>query len=333
MSENPFIFGKPVTRENFYNRREEVEAAAGFLKRLQSFSVVGERRIGKTSFLEYILSKDVLQSYGIDPETHVLAYLSLSSLYSISKESLVSAIVKRIMEQTQVEADSPNVFDTLKTHIKTLTLNGRNLIIALDEFEVIAPILDSDFSHWLRFVFQEQNVVAITSSQTTVRELETSGGIASPLFNIFGNIFLRLFMRKETEDMITNMFHNGGIELEKEEVTFLADLSGGNPYFIQLTGYYYYEKKRKNRRIILNQFKESTAPHTKDQFESYWKHLTKEEKRFLFQIESSEDERVSAILERKGFLVKKGNKLEIYSLLFKDFIEIKAKTDKDLLFG
>jgi hypothetical protein len=332
MHQNPFIFGKPVEKDNFYNRKEELEAAAGFLKRLQSFSVVGERRIGKTSFLEYVLSEDVLQSYGIDPEIHVSAYLSLSGLYGISKESLVSSIVKKIMEQTQVEVDSPNVFDTLKTQIKKLSLNDKNLIIALDEFEVIASILDSDFSHWLRFIFQEQNVVAITSSKTTVRELEISGGIASPLFNIFGNIFLRLFLRKETEDMIKKMFHKGGIELEEEEVTFLANLSGGNPYFIQLIGYYYYEKKTKNIKIIPEKFKKSMTPHTNDQFESYWKHLTKEEKKFLVQVESFQDDRVSAILERKGILSWKEGKWEIFSPLFKEFVNSKAKIDKELVF-
>ena len=332
MSENPFIFGKPVSRENFYNRKDEVEMATGFLKRLQNFSVVGERRIGKTSFLEYVLSQDVLQAYGIDPENHILVYLSLNGLYGISRELLISAIVKQITEQTQVETDSPNIFDTLKAHIRKLALDGKNLVIALDEFECIAPILDSDFSYWLRFIFQEQNVVAITSSQTTVRELETSGGTASPLFNIFGNIFLGLFLRKETENMIKKMFQKGGVALEEEEITFLADLSGGNPYFIQLIGHYYYQEKKKNRKIIHEKFKESIIPHTNDQFESYWKHLTKEEKKFLVQTESSQDDLIGAILKRKGILFRKEDRWKIFSSLFQEFVNSKAKIDKDLVF-
>ena len=137
---------------------------------------------------------------------------------------------------------------------------------------------DDNFSHWLRFIFQESNVIAITTSQKTVRELEISGGTASPLFNIFGNIFLKLFNRDETENMIEELFLKSGIELKKEEVTFLVDLSGGNPYLIQLVGYNYYEEKNKDGEATFEKFKESMFSFANDQFESYWKYLTKEEK-------------------------------------------------------
>jgi len=332
MNKNPFIFGKPVGKGDFYNRREEIEAAIGFIKRLQSFSVIGERRIGKTSFLKNILSREVLQAYGIDIETHVVACLGLSSFHKISKESLISTIAKRIAEQTHIETNSANIFDEFKTCIKNLASNGKNLIIALDEFEVIAPILVDNFSHWLRFIFQEENVVAITASQTTVRELEISGGAASPLFNIFGNIFLGLFGRSETENMILEMFQKGGIGLEEEENTFLADLSGGNPYLIQLLGYYGYEEKKRSRGIIPEKFKESMVFHTNDQFESCWRHLTKDEKKFLVHAEKSKNNQISNILERKGIICVKKGKIEIFSPLFRKFIDIKVKTDRDLLF-
>ena len=332
MNKNPFIFGRPVKKENFYNRKEEVDAATAFLKKLQSFSVVGERRIGKTSFLQHILSRDVLKEHGIDPEEYIAVNFNVSSLHEISRGEFIKDIVERIREQTQIEVEAENIFEMLKAYMKKLALSGKNLIIALDEFEVIAPILDDSFSHWLRFIFQSSNVVAITASQTTVRELETSGGTASPLFNIFGNIFLKLFRRDQTENMIRKMFQKGGIELSEDEIAFLADLSGGNPCLIQLIGYYYYEEKKKNRKIIREKFKESMFPHTNDQFESYWKHLTKEEKKFLIHPENSKDDQISRILERKGFIFMKEGKWKIFSTLFQEFVKNKARTDKDLVF-
>lgn len=332
MSNNPFIFGKHIEKGNFYNRREEVEAAMGLLKKLQSFSVVGERKIGKTSFLRYILSEDVLEAHRVDPESYVVIYLSLGGLHETSKESLISTIVKKIIKQTQIETDSASVFDEFKTCIKCLALNRKNLIIALDEFDVIAPILDNDFSHWLRFIFQEQNVVAITASQKTVRELETSQSIASPLFNIFGNIFLGLFEISEIENMIIDMFQKGGIRLQEEEVTFLANLSGGNPYFAQLVGYHFYEEKMRNRKIIPEKFKEYMLSHANDQFEDYWKHLSKDEKKFLVYAEGHKDDQISSILKRKGFIIFEYGKWKIFSSLFQEFINNKAKMDRDLVF-
>jgi len=333
MNENPFIFGSPVSRENFYNRKEEIEAAMGFLKKMQSFSVVGERRIGKTSFLKHILSKESLQRYGINPENHVVVCFSLSSLHEISKKSLISAIIEKIAVSIQIETDSANVFDEFKAHIRSLALNGKNLIVALDEFDVIVPILDDSFSHWLRFIFQKENVAAaITVSQTTVRELESSGGVASPLFNIFSNIFLGLFKQSVTENMITDMFQKGGMNLEEEEIAFLLLLSGGNPYFIQFLGHHYYEEKRKNRKVVSEEFRKNMLLYMNDQFESYWKHLTREEKKFLDRRENSKNDQISSILERKGFVFSKKGKFKIFSLLFQEFINNRAKIDKDLIF-
>jgi AAA+ ATPase superfamily predicted ATPase len=203
MDKNPFIFGKPVRKEDFYNRKEEIEKAAGFIKNLQSFSIVGERRIGKTSFMEHVLSEDVLEDHGIELQKHVVSCFSLSSLYRISRESLVSAIIEKTREQELIEMDSTNDFEKLKAYVEELASQGRNLIIALDEFEVIAPILDDQFSHWLRYIIQNKNVMAITASQITVRKLKTSGGAASPLFNIFDNLLLGLFTRKEYIFLIT----------------------------------------------------------------------------------------------------------------------------------
>ena len=332
MNKNPFIFGKPVNRNDFYNRKEEVENAKGFLKRLQSCSGVGERRIGKTSFIRYVLSREILREYGVRHENHIIAFLSLSSLYEISKELLIGTIVEKIGEKVQVGTNSTNVFDEFRANVRELTLKGKNLIIALDEFEVITPILDDNFSHWLRFIFQEENVVAITASQTTVRELETSGGTASPLFNIFGNIFLDLFERNETENMIIDMFRKGGMELEEDEVAFLADLSGGNPYFVSLVGYHYYEEKKKKRIVAPKKFKEDIFPHANDQFESYWKHLTKEEKKFLVHSGKFEDNQIGSILKRKGLISLKGDRWEMFSLLFREFVNRRARTDEDLVF-
>jgi len=323
MSENPFIFGRPVSKENFYNRKEEVMAATGFLKKLQSFSVLGERRIGKTSFLQHILSQDVLRKYGIDPEIHIVINFNMSSLHEVTRDEFIGDIVERIEEQTQIEVETENVFDTLKAYIKKLDLNGKNLIIALDEFEVIAPILNDSFSNWLRFIFQEQNVMAITASRETILGLEESGGKGSPLYNIFTNLRLGLFSLTETRNMIAKMFRKGGIELEEEEVIFLADLSGGNPYFIQLIGHYYYEKKRKDKKVILSKFRDEMLDHAKDQFRGYWKHLTEEEKKSLFHLESSKNDQISHNLKLRGFFIEKDQKLKVFSPLFHEFIKMK----------
>ena len=283
--------------------------------------------------MEYVLSEKVLEDHGIELQKHVVSCFSLSSIYGISKESLLSAIIEKTGEQELIETSSPNDFDKLKAYVEELPSKDRNLIIALDELEVVAPILDDQLSHWLRSILQHPNVMAITASQIEMRKLKTFGGAASPLFNVFGKIPLGLFTREETENMLTEVFHKGGMELNEEEISFLADLSGGNPYFIQLAGYHYYDERKKNREIIPEKFRDSLFYHSRDQFESYWERLTRKEKKFLLNIEKSEDSQVSDILKKRGFIFLKNRKWEIFSPLFKEFINARSRTDRDLIFG
>jgi len=328
MNENPFNFSKPVKGEYFYNRTKEIENAVGFTKNLQSFSVVGERRIGKTSLLEHILSEEILKDHGIDPEKYIIVHFNMGELYGITKDMLIETIVEKIRAQERIEVNSGNTFEELSAYVAELGSNGKNLIIALDEFEVIAPILNGDFSYWLRSIFEKPHAMAITASRITVGEIG-SGGTASPLFNIFGNLFLKLFSQKETEKMISEMFLRGGVKLDSKEISFLAKLSGGNPYLIQFIGYHYYEEKKGNRRVGERKFENEMLDHLRNQFKSYWKYLSQREREFLLGIESAVDNQIGHVLERKGFIVSKKGKWRFFSPLFERFISIKEEEFKD----
>lgn len=326
MSENPFIFGKPVSKEDFYNRKDEIEVAVGFIRSLQSFSVIGERRIGKTSFLQHILSDIILKSHGIDPKRYVVLIFNMSSLLEDTKEKFIEALVEEIRQQTRIKLEEGDIFDTLSAYIKRIASECKNLVIALDELEEIAHILDNDFSHWLRFIFQEQNVLAITASQKRISELEESGGRGYPLFNIFATLRLGLFSSIEARNMIQEMFCRGGIELKEEEMAFLADLSGRNPYFIQFIGHHYYEEKKKEVRIAFKEFEEKMLFYLGDTFEGYWKSLTNEERECLLNVDESKDQ-VCYILEKKGYLFRENKKWKIFSKIFGKFIDMKKKEE------
>lgn len=324
MSNNPFNFGKPVRMEDFYNRKVEIESAIGFIRNMLCFSVIGERRIGKTSFLQHFLSERILREHGIDPENYVRIYLNVGSLCKIAKDKFIRTIIEEIERQYPIEIESEDIFGKFEAYVEKLVSGGKNLIIVLDEFECIAPILDSDFSYWFRFILMKSNVAAITASRITIRETGTDG-TASPLFNIFGNLFLGLFSRTETESMIRDMFRKGGIELDEEEISFLADLSGRNPYFTQYLGYYYYEEKRRTSEIIDKEsFKGKMMAQLVDQFRSYWDHLENKEKTTLISLSKSENsvsDQSIETLKRKGFIIIENGKPKIVSLLFQEFIQ------------
>jgi AAA+ ATPase superfamily predicted ATPase len=329
MSDNPFVFGNPVKGKDFYDREAETEIAIGFIRNSQSFSIIGERRIGKTSFLEHILSEETFKNHNLNPEEYIIVLFNLSSLCEITKNSIIRAILEKV-EHLCVETESENVFDRFKIFVESIPQRNKKLIVAFDEFELVAPVLDSHFSYWLRYIFQTQNVAAITCSRSTVRELEEFGGSASPLFNIFGNIFLKLFKREEAKKMIIDMFLKGKMGLEGQEVSFIADLSGGNPYFIQLIGYFYHEERKSILALDINRiaFMNLMIAQLTGQFESYWKHLIEEEKNCLMNIIKSRELPKPKLLsvpnlERKGLIIIENNGIKIFSPLFREFMQRK----------
>lgn len=321
MSRNPFVYSKPVKNEEFYNRKEELAAAIGFIRSFQSFSVIGERRIGKTSFLMHLISEEVLKEHSVDSREYIAVYFDMSSLHNITKNTFIKAIAERTEEMIGYGGQSTDIFKDFKALVEKLASENKNVIIALDEFELIEPILE-DISHWLRFILQNENVMAITATQKTLGELNPKSA-ASPLFNFFSSLTLGLFSREETENMIKDAFRIEGRDLEDEKVSLLADLSGGNPFLIQLLGFHYY-----NKEMTRNEFENEMLYQTRDLFEGYWRHLSEKEKKFLFTIETSVDDRIGHNLEKRGFVIREGAKWKIFSGLFEKFLSTKAE-DKE----
>jgi eukaryotic-like serine/threonine-protein kinase len=67
---NPFTYGNPISdSRRFYGRAREVEQIFGRLRNeeFESSSLVGERRIGKTSLLNYLADPIVRAKYGVSP--------------------------------------------------------------------------------------------------------------------------------------------------------------------------------------------------------------------------------------------------------------------------
>lgn len=314
MNNNPFNFSKTAKKGDFYNRKDEIDMAIELTKNLQCFSVVGERRIGKTSFLEYILSEEVLKEHKIDTEKYVIVHLGIDSPYGVTKDEFIGSIIEKIRKITQIEIESKIIYKKFENYVDRLAKDEKNLIIALDEFECIEPILDEDFSPWLKSIFEKKNVMAITASRTTIKEMGRDSK-PSPLYGIFHNIFLGIFERKETERMLFEMFLKGGMNLSTETISFLASLSGGNPYLIQVVGFHYYLK-----RLNRSEFKEMIIDQVKDIFTGYWEHLSEEEKVFLLDIENSKNDGIAYKLRRKGFIMKEDGKWKIFSPLFEEFI-------------
>lgn len=81
MRANPFTYGNPISdpRRFFGRGRREIEQIFGRLRNaeFESSSVVGDRRIGKTSLLNYLADPGVREAHGLRADSYSFVYADL----------------------------------------------------------------------------------------------------------------------------------------------------------------------------------------------------------------------------------------------------------------
>lgn len=329
----PFNVGKPVKGKDFYNRDSDIKKAIEYIKGNQCFSVTGERRIGKSSFLGHLLSENVMKKYELNPNNFILLYINISKIQGC-EEDFLNDIIQKLKNYVLVEI-SPDenpiekeelrkLFERYVDHFSSL---NKVIILALDEFEMALESYDDNFQYWLRAILQEkEKIMAIIASHKFSRH-DTTAPTASPLLNIFVNLQLGLFSEEESRKMIIELFKKGGMDLEEAEISQLYRLSGGNPYFIQFIGMHYYERKIQKNKIIFEKFKNGMLIETEQQFESYWNNLNKNEQIYLINLVSKNIESndyIENILQKRGFI----DNNTVFSDLFAEFIKTKIESKK-----
>src|SRR6266567_9526318 len=83
MRANPFTYGNPISHPTrFFGRQHEIEQIFSRLRNVEfeSSSLVGERRIGKTSLLNYVAHPDIRRAHGLDPDKYLFVYVDLQIL-------------------------------------------------------------------------------------------------------------------------------------------------------------------------------------------------------------------------------------------------------------
>ena len=86
MTSNPFTFGNPIREPSrFYGRSEDLRQIVNRLRSSahESTSVVGERRIGKTSLLKHLDTSEVAVELGLAPEEYCMVYIDFQGLTDI----------------------------------------------------------------------------------------------------------------------------------------------------------------------------------------------------------------------------------------------------------
>ncbi|HSM23647.1 MAG TPA: AAA-like domain-containing protein [Anaerolineaceae bacterium] len=302
MTTNPFTYGNPIrSPERFFGRTEELRQIVNRLRSSahESTSIVGERRIGKTSLLKHLDNQSVAEQLGLSKDEFCIIYMDFQGLTDITPERFWQRILQKMERAICLpeivpeikELRSQQTFDLfdLEDLFATIADNGLTMVLLLDEFEYVTQNTNfgSDFFGGLRTLAIHHNLPLITATRRELVDLCHSDELkGSPFFNIFANIVLRPFLHAEVELLLEGYLKESGLTFDEQENELIWKLGGGYPFFTQMAANYLFEAKingvegKANLQEVVRNFDTQSDPH----YQYMWSHTNESEKITLLTV-------------------------------------------------
>jgi serine/threonine protein kinase/AAA+ ATPase superfamily predicted ATPase len=320
--------------EEFYGRRNEVEKIYSRVgsSRPQSISLVGERRIGKSSLLNFINHPVNRQKYLKTPDEYIFIFIDFQEKRGIEISEFFSIIFEALLNEFngKLKIDVQANYEGFKKIVSTFEEAGLKLILLFDEFELVTKNknFDSEFYSYCRSIANNFNVAYIVSSGRNLQTLCHSKEISdSPFFNIFSNLTLSQFNRTEAVSLITGPAQKMNHTLQPY-VDFIIDIAGYYPFFIQIACAALFEQlKDKNLKLhsLQDAVKEDFLDEAKVHFQQIWETASDEQREVVLLLCQAKKIPPSQlyilkILEKEGYIKPGKSKPEVFSSLFKEYI-------------
>ena len=147
---NPFFNRHRITDPDYFcGRRSQVEQIYSAIVTRQSRSIVGERKLGKSSLLTYITHPRVMQKFDLDPAHFIFIYLDLEGMMSATRPEFWLEIVEQCYSHLSderlrhrfdryLDSDDEIRFTTVRRLLRRVRDAGMQIVCALDEFECLA---------------------------------------------------------------------------------------------------------------------------------------------------------------------------------------------------
>ena len=328
--ENPYLSRVMIEHPSrFYGRRRELARILSRLgsSRPQSVSIVGERRIGKSSLLNALTWRATQEKFLLDPGALTFVYIDFQQFPRIELVDFFDLLIGRIGDAVpHLEiAKTDNRYRRYQSVLDALRENGTGLILLFDEFDSVTsnPAFGPDFYSFLRSCANNYPMAYVTSSKMDLQQLCHSTAISdSPFFNIFSNLYLRGFTREEALNLIASPSERSGVPLADFSESIL-ELGGCFPFYLQIACSVYFEWAAETRGTspptseLQEQFLEEAATH----FSYFWEHCSSEKKETLRRLAAGRQPGPSQQfsckqLLRSGYLEKEDDTYRLFSATF-----------------
>jgi len=194
--ENPFTCRVRIQDPDmFWGRKAEIRTIMTRLSTMQNTSIVGERRIGKSSLLYYLYTKG---NELLNDESCRFVYLTMEDAANRRLPKFLNQILKVIeLPEISKEAELLDALDEFADKIKDL--KGMKLVVLLDEFDKFSDLRKEyppEFFDQMRSLLQGGNLAMVPASKKRLQAFSYANKI-SPFFNIFNRTDIKEFTEEE----------------------------------------------------------------------------------------------------------------------------------------
>lgn len=317
-TENLYRVGNPIRDpDQFFGRRHELASIFQRIEKGECTSLVGERRIGRTSLLWQVMNENVQAKYMGKDHSHPFVYIDCELGVQQTPEDFFYEVFRAVKE-----LDLPFSFEAgdrigykrqVRNYLEKLGAKRhgqQRLVVLLDEFEYIArgngfPL---DFFSFLRGMALNYDVCFVVATKTELHECCRPQVVSSPFFNIFVPLHLGSFTEAEFDYFLAETSNRSGVSIHDHKGR-ICDLAGRFPYFVQLACWHYFQALSAYGRLLPvdhEAIRQAYMSKVRGQFEYICKNLDAMEKQTVCKLASGDriaECPTTTTLTRKGYLV------------------------------
>jgi hypothetical protein len=257
--DNPFFHRGAIRRaEEFHGRQAEIDQVLGLLRNGQSVSLIGPRRIGKSSLLLHLARPETRRSHQLDFPNTLFLLVDCQELGGSPPEEVYEALLTELLERSRQagcaieDVERYGTYRSLDRVLAQLSQLNVDVAVLLDEFELLAanPHLTPYFFARLRGLTTKYGLAYLTASQRPLFDITADEEIlSSPFFNIFVTLPLGLYSEEEARDLLHKRLEGTGIDFAPALHDHLLSLAGYHPFFLHIAGYHAFQAVLQGKQL------------------------------------------------------------------------------------
>ena len=279
---NPFFYIGGITSSSYFINREnllERITSTIFNSSPQCISIIGQRKIGKTSLLNVFRSEETISRFRTDDsdwkmihfdcQKHHQKFSNGSSLFQLIVDYLCNVFPKsqncsngQTTNSTQEISQLVEIIERIIVEQKSL---GFRIVLIFDEFEkalTYEKLFYEGVFGILRALAQEFDTFSwVTSTSRPLHNLFEEAFEShsiphqirvseSDFFNIAPPYVLKLFELEDIKKLISTYLKNTSINFNDNEIDQIINIGGFFPYFVQRACFHVFEYKKNKLKVL-----------------------------------------------------------------------------------